>query len=121
MKAAGQLAGKTLDEKWKILEMISKPPEGTGGHFSVGYLAENISDGTRVFVKALDFSSAAQSNDPLRKTQEMLEAFNFERTLLERCSGSDRIMTPIAHGILTLPVYGIFGTVPFLIFELAQG
>ena len=51
--AAYDLVGKTLGDKWKVTKQLTK--SGTGGNFSVCYLAEY--NGKEYFLKALYFCS----------------------------------------------------------------
>ncbi len=118
---ADSLDGRTLDNGWKVIEKLHKGPFSTGGRFSVGYKVEKA--GSLAYLKALDFSAASQSADPARALQAMTEAFNFERDLLDKCKTNrlDRIITPLHDGSLTIPGFGDFSLVHYLIFEIASG
>ena len=115
--------GQSLEGGWEIVEMITKPPTGTGGHFSVCYRVRNSNSGKEAFLKALDFSEAMKSADRLKKLQEMLDAYIFERDLLEKCKDRrmSRISTPITSGSVNVGGFGDYSTVYYLIFELADG
>lgn len=116
------LEGKVLKNGWTVHEKITRKKTSTGGHFSVGYRVIN-SDGRTGFLKALDFSSAMQTQDPLKTLQAMLEVYNFERDLLEKCKnkGLKRVLFPIEDGTVDISGFGIVGTVHYLVFELADG
>jgi len=95
------LEGIDLGNGWKVLKKTSPGPLATGGHFSVGYIAEHNS-GKTGFLKALDFSAAFQSQDVSRALQELTTAYNFERDLLYKCKNNKmhRIVTPLTDGTI---------------------
>jgi serine/threonine protein kinase len=98
--------------------MISKKPNATGSHFSIGYLIKH-KNGREAFLKALDFSSAFASSDVTKALQELTETFNFERDLLNKCRNKnlDHVVRAIENGTITVDAV----PVPYLIFELANG
>ena len=57
MQPARLLLGRELPGKWKVVEAAARKPNATGGHFSVGYIAEN-QDGRKGFLKAMDYTAA---------------------------------------------------------------
>jgi len=123
MRPAECLEGLDLPGGWHVDSCVRRPPESTGGKFSVGYLAID-KDGRRAYLKALDFFAAFQHPDPPRALEEMTSAYNFERDLLAKCKnrGLRRVVTPLADGSVEVP--GNFGPlciVSYLIFELATG
>jgi serine/threonine protein kinase len=118
---ADNLLGLELEDGWKVIEKIKKKPEDTGGHFSVGYIAEN---GTKkAFVKAIDFSSASQKADPLKAAQSILDAYIFERDLLLKCERNklSRIVMPLGHGRYMTGGRSPFDDIYYILFELAAG
>ena len=122
MKPHEALEGVELDRGWKVTQRIVKPEGVSGGYFSCGYFAEK-EDGTRGYLKALDFfSRLSDSKDPARDLEPMIKAFNFERDLLEQCRSRrlSRIVTALDDGAVTLPGYSGASTVQYLIFELAE-
>ena len=123
MKPADCLAGLTLDGAWTVVQQIVPPSYATGGHFSVGYLAEHVS-GRRGYLKALDFSGALQTPDPVQALQSMTAAYIFERNLLTKCKNRklDRIVASLADGIVKVPGnFGPLENVCYLIFEHGEG
>ena len=94
---ANMLSGKSLNNDWVVGEKITKQKGKTGGHFSVCYKIQN-KDGQKAFLKVADFSSAFKADDPPRALQAMLESYNFERDLLEKCKRLKRIITAIEDG-----------------------
>ncbi len=83
---------------------------------------KNKKTGEEAFLKALDFSSSAQSSDRLTAWKILVEAYLFERDLLLKCKTKklNNISTPIAHGDVFVPGYSEFGRVYYLIFEKAE-
>lgn len=116
------LEGHILDGGWVIDKQIQKAPNGTGGHFSVGYFVTKPT-GEQGFLKALDFSSAMKSPDPAREIQALTEAFNYERDILQKCRDKrlNRVVYAIDSGKTTVNGFGNFGVVQYLIFERADG
>lgn len=84
--AAAQLEGQQLDNGWLVSKLLSPTYKGTGGNFCYSYSVKNES-GTEAHLKALDFSGAISSSDPARRLQELTEAFNHERDVLQACKG----------------------------------
>lgn len=121
--AARQLEGRTLDTGWRVLRMIEPHTTATGGNFSCGYEVENVDDGRRAFLKALDYSWAMQSPDPAHALNIMTSAYIFERDLLKRCreSGLTRIVTAITSGKVVVDGAPMGGLVEYLVFERADG
>lgn len=115
---AQKLVGQKLLQDWTVVSMVTKAPNATGGHFSIGYIVKHKS-GREAFLKAIDFSRAFSTPDPSRALQELTETFNFERDLLNKCRNKnlDRVVRAIEDGNITID--GV--SVPYLIFELAGG
>jgi serine/threonine protein kinase len=115
-RPAAELTGRRVDDTWTVGALL-RTPDGTGGNFSVSYVAED-DDGCQVFVKALDFSRAFDTDDPTTLMQGMTEAYNYERDLLIRCGerNLDRVIRVLAHGT----VNGTNPPVPYLVFEHAD-
>lgn len=114
---AEELVGRRLGDRWTVQSRFRAGPGATGGNFSVNYLAEDDS-GRQVFVKALDFSAAFQSEDSTRVLQRMTEAFNFERDLLRQCG--ERRLRRIIRILADGTVEGTTPPVPYLVFEHAD-
>lgn len=117
---AERLLGMTLDGGWRVTERLIASPTSTGGFFSVSYIVER--NGTRGFLKAIDYTKAVSQMDPALAMKEVIDAFVFERTVLERCKNSrlDRVVLAITDGKVDIPGFGAFGAVQYLIFELAD-
>lgn len=116
------LKGRILSGEWRVLKPIEKPSHATGGHFSQCYLVESTKDGTKAFLKALDYSKALESPDPARALQAMTEAYNFERDLLAKCKAKnmDRVVRALADGGIKIEGADAGGVVQYLIMELAD-
>lgn len=112
---AKQLAGLELDGGWRVLNAVDLGADHSGGHFSQGYIVEQRGSGHRGFLKALDYTRALQEPDPARVLQALTEAFNYERDLLGRCKGLDRVVRAIADGGVVVQGQAV----QYLIFELA--
>ncbi|MBG7613743.1 protein kinase [Brevundimonas sp. BAL450] len=122
-KPIEQLSGLRTSDGWVIGELVKKQAYQTGGCFSVGYLVQHEENPSRVgFLKALDFSRAQEAEDQVRALEDMTRTYNFERDVLALCRGAnlDRVVVAIADGSIAVPD-APFGTVSYLIFELADG
>jgi serine/threonine protein kinase len=119
---AEALIGLELSGGWHVDSYIHRPPTSTGGNFSIGYQVHN-NDGRVAYLKALDFSSAFNSDDPPRALEAMTKAYNFERDLLDKCKNNKlkRIVTPLDDGSIKVDGDFRLDSVSYLIFELAKG
>jgi len=123
MKAAESLVGLDLDGGWHVDESVARTGKGTGGYSSTSYFVSK-KGGERAFLKALDFSSALEDEDPAGKLYALTSAYEHERSLLRQCKDKRlrRVVVPIADG--TAKVSDIFkplDRVPYLIFPKAEG
>jgi serine/threonine protein kinase len=118
---AHQLLGLTLPDGWRVVERLQLPPGATGGSFSVGYFVEKP-DGTRGFLKALDFSRALQSPDPPAALKPLVDGFEYERNLLHVCRTKrmSKVATAVTDGVVDVPGGGLLSRVSYLIFERAD-
>lgn len=115
------LLGLELAGDWKVIENVGKGEGDSGGHFSCGYVVEK-SDGTKGYLKALDFfSRLSEVEDPSRALEPLFRAFNFERDLLNRCKAKNlsRVVKAFATGSVTPAGFSGPSTVQYIIFELA--
>jgi serine/threonine protein kinase len=119
---ASLLVGRVLDGGWTVVSRIDAGPAATGANFSFGYYVRR-DDGTEGFLKALDFWPIWNRPDFMRDLQFLVEAYNFERDLLQMCRSRrmSRVVTALADGWVDVPgPYGPLGRVPYLIFEKAE-
>lgn len=114
-----RLLGLTLPGGWRIVEQIPKLQTETGSNFSTGYIVEG-NDGRRYFLKAIDFSSALHDPDPARALQQLTEAFNLERDVLNISKRLSCVVTAIEDGKLLDPGQQPTDVVQYIIFELAD-
>jgi len=122
---AARLEGRTLDSGWSVLRRLEDYPGRTGGCFSCSYIVQK--GGREAFLKALDYSQATEISkhsglDFPTALQSLIEAYNFERGLLQQCTKRrmNRVVAAIEDGSLRVDD-GDFGVVNYLIFEPADG
>lgn len=118
VRPAEELVGLSLADDWRVVAKIPKDPQGTGGYFSVPYVAERP-DGTRAFLKAVNLSLALSSPGMMRNVEALTKAFNFEVDVLSKCRRMTNIVRVLAHGEAEVPG-SVIGNVPYLIFEYAD-
>lgn len=116
---AAKLKGQTLKDGWVVEAPTPKFQGATGSCFSFGYVVsrdKKFGQPTSAFLKALDFSSAMRSPDPARALQPLIDSFNFERDLLDKCRSMNRIVTALTDGSITIDGQ----VVQYIVFELAE-
>ncbi len=118
MEPARQLSGVAFEDGWTVVAEAARKPNATGGHFSVGYIAEH-KDGRRGFLKALDYTAAFKHPNTAEVIQAMTRAFIFEKELCEKCASFSRVARAIGSGSINL-TEDPFKKVEYLIFELAD-
>ena len=119
---AQQLVGRKLQNGWMVEKLIDRPENATGGYFSISYIVRSA-NGKRAFLKAMDYIKVLrESSDPARDLQAMTTAFNFERTILEKCKSNNlsRIVRVLDSGVLPAQGGDSGSVVQYLIFELAD-
>ena len=119
---AQQLVGKELPNGWKVVELIERPKNATGGHFSSSYIVRSV-NGEKAFLKAMDYRKALESPDPAGTLNAMTAGFIFERDTLEKCRsrGLSRIVRALDSGKIEPQNEDPSGVVEYLIFECAKG
>jgi eukaryotic-like serine/threonine-protein kinase len=117
--SAELLEGMTLDGGWVVLELLPRSSVQTGGVFSSSYRIEHP-DGRKAFLKAMDFEAALTDRDPAGKLKELVDAFVFERAVIELCGSRklSRVIRAQGSGTATPPGRMV---VQYLIFEMAEG
>lgn len=113
-----RLEGRQLGD-WNVMERTQTVDGMTGSNFSIGYEAER-SDGRRGFIKVLDISRAAQTQDPARTLEYVTAAFNFERDILAGCKGLSRVVHVLAEGTENEIADGQLEVAQYIVFELAD-
>lgn len=125
IKPAELLLGRELKGGYKVKKRMTKLPGGTGGHFSVCYVAEK--DGHEYFLKATDTTFVRTGRSGADGLRDALTAFTYERDVLELAiahsmtrvvrvleSGEEPVKLKIAGGgEIELPVF-------YLIFERGE-
>ena len=114
--------GDILDSRWTIEKRMTRSAHGTGGTFSVPYLAKD-STGKPGFLKAMDFHRGLSAPDPATAIHNMTEAFNFEKGVLEYCRSQrlSRIVQLIDSGVHRPNPGRVEDVIQFLVFEVAEG
>ncbi|MCV2439862.1 protein kinase domain-containing protein [Paucibacter sp. DJ2R-2] len=128
--AAFDLVGQVVADGWKITQRLPRKNEPggehlTGGHFSIGYIAEKGSK--KAFVKAIDVQGVIEDRDSglklIPRLKRMTDSHSFESTILDVCKKAklDRVVEVIASDEIEVPSsrHGI--PVPYIMFELANG
>lgn len=116
---AARLVGVKLESGWVISERLPKSEADSGGAFSIGYKAINA-DGEFGFLKAFDYTSAFETEDPPEELRRLTDTFLAERTVLEHCEGKhfSHVVKVLESGTLRLD--GIpMNAVSYLLFEWA--
>lgn len=126
---SSHLVGKTFDgakagRSWLVKKKLTRPKGGTGGTFSVGYVASD-STGEDFFLKATDIG-LLRVDERKSRLEQMSEALNlqcFEREMLDICttSGMNRIVRAVDYGELEVVHEGVKEFVFFIVFEKAVG
>lgn len=127
---AERLAGINLKDGWKVGEKLptGRRGGGTGGFFSVSYSVANGKQ--QAFLKAFDIfkpiAKAVENGQPFTTALLLqLQAYEFEAQLHTICANSNmrRIVKILTHGQVDVALVPgeQFGTVPYMIMELADG
>jgi serine/threonine protein kinase len=118
------LAGQKSKIEWTVVESLGATEGRTPGQFSVTYRCARP-DGSLAFMKASDLTKVldADPDDILGNILKATSAHNFERQVLEHCSGNamDRVVTAIDFGSKQVTYAGKVDVLFYLIFELAEG
>lgn len=113
------LVGTELEGGWRILKRVSRANGTPEDGFLVTYLVER--EGAQALLKALDYSSAMNADDPNQAILDLAKTFEFEKNLLELCGekGLTRIVKILAQGVIR-PTQANGFAVPYLILEIAE-
>jgi eukaryotic-like serine/threonine-protein kinase len=116
------LQGLTLDTGWYVEELLVRSATQTGGAFSSSYKLSKP-DGSRAFLKAMDYEQALNAPDPAAQLKLLIDAYVFEREIVELCGTKrlSRVVKAIGSGkINSIELPGFPSrVVQYLIFELA--
>ena len=119
VRPAQTLEGRHLEGGWIVIRRKELRGHNTGSCFSFGYELKNI-DGRSGFLKALDFSRAVHAADPARDLERLTRAFNFERDVLQLCTGLSGVVQFQAEGKIQITAARLDGVVQYLILEWAD-
>ena len=119
-RPAEQLDGLTIGSGWTVGSIVPRKAGDTGGCFSVGYSCVH-KDKRQGFLKALDFSTALASADPISALRIMTAEYDFEREVLQICESLSRIVVALEFGTHNLGDPARAEIVPYIVFELADG
>ncbi len=119
--AARSLEGLTLASGWTVGRQLERPPDATGGLASEQYLVVHA-DGSKAFLKALDYSFALNKPNTPVILQAMTQAFLFEKRLLQECARArmTHVVRALDSGSVDVPEFGMLSKVDYLIFEWAD-
>ena len=117
------LQGITLESGWFVEELLVRSATHTGGAFSTSYRLTKP-NGDQAFLKAMDFEGALRASDPAAQLKFLVDAYVFEREIVELCGTKrlTRIVKAIGSGkVDSNAVPGLPSkVVQYLIFELAR-
>lgn len=115
--AADDLVGKALGNKWNIIHKITQ--EGTGGTFSICYIAEY--NNKEYFLKAIDFKSAFNKPNFINAMTDKMNDFRYERDLSAYCRDKNvkNVTVIVDSGEEVISGYTI-GNVAYLVFDKAD-
>src|SRR5579859_1957573 len=122
---AHNLVGTMLPDGWLLTEKARQGfvgPDETGGHFSVGYIAEK--DGKQAFVKVFDLGGALMQNagNVMQAMMMLGQNHQYECQLLDICNAAhlDRIVQVLGRGQASITTsQGLSTPIPYIIFERA--
>ena len=117
---ASRLEGKRVGN-WNVIKRKPKDADDSSGFFSSCYFVEN-DEGEKAFLKAYNYNYAfTQTVGSADTLKSMTENFTYERDLLALCGNSNmrRVVMAVDSGEYREP--GEVITVPYLVFELAEG
>lgn len=119
---AHSLEGKELEGGWRVRTKVDLEADDTGSTTSVGYIADHAASGTDGFVKAIDYQSALDEEEPSRALELLTAKFNAECDLLDLCQqrSLNRVVRALAQGTVRIDGFTP-SVVNYLIFELAEG
>lgn len=122
-----RLEGATLKDGWIVQKLLRAPRDArqdddvSGGTFCAQYQVLNAS-GETAFLKAFDFSSVFQGDDIVKRINLLTTDYILEKDLLIKCKDRkmSRVVVPLSHGEVTTSMPAPFGTVYYIIFEMAE-
>jgi serine/threonine protein kinase len=117
---AQKLVGLELKNGWKVVEKYVRTDGLSAGRYSVGYFVERGKE--KGFLKAIDYSRATEEDDMPAAMLQLVQSFQFERSVLDQCSARhmDKVISPRDDGEVKVDDSQL-GRVNYLIFDRADG
>ncbi|MEY3379868.1 MAG: hypothetical protein RL468_466 [Pseudomonadota bacterium] len=94
---ADALVGVNIAGRWRLDEKFHEGKQESGGNFGIGYTATDLDDGSRRFVKVVDFRSRMSDLSQLR---QLLELAEFEVVMHKACMRMSKVVRMVGHGQL---------------------
>jgi len=82
---------------WTVEAPIPRHPRATGGCFSCCYYVR-AKDGTKAFLKALDYSPAIGNPNAADILKFLSSAYVYERDVAQKCGRMDRVVRALDYG-----------------------
>lgn len=95
--AAEELDGIVISERFRLDRKLHVGKQESGGNFGVGYVATDLQDGKKRFVKVVDFRKRMHE---LHELREILEWAEFEVLMHKACMRMSNVVRMVAHGEL---------------------
>lgn len=110
------LEGMSLENGWFVKGRVLKLQEFENKQFAISYIVEK--GDKKAILKALDFSNALSSKDPIEAIKELTDKYEFEKSLNELCLDKrlSNIVQIIDSGVVRLSKDAII-PVPYFILE----
>ena len=118
--AAEDLAGIIISNRFRLERRLHIGKQESGGNFGVGYIATDLNNGDRRFVKVVDFRKRMHS---LHELREILEWAEFEVLMHKACLRMSKVVRMVAHGQLAFLEEGSSEPYNFIcvVMELGEG
>ena len=120
--AAASLLNTLLPNGWRVIELIERAENHTGGNCSLSYIVQK--GDKKCFLKAIDLSHVGDVENLMDRLNLLTSAYVYERELLIHCKEKRlrKVVVAVDHGQLQVSGFdGISGIVYYLMFELADG
>ena len=120
--AAASLVNIVLPTGWKVIKLVARDENHTGGNCSNSYIVQNGDE--KRFLKAIDLSHIGDTENLMDRLNTLTTAYVYERDLLLFCKEKRlrKVVIALDHGQLRVPGYdGLDGYVYYLMFDLADG
>ena len=118
--AAEDLAGITINGRFRLERRLHLGKQESGGNFGVGYVATDLHDGNQRFVKIVDFRKRMHA---LEELSDILDWAKFEVLMHKACMRMSKVVRMVAHGQLAFLEDGASEPYNFIcvVMELGEG